>query len=106
MGVAVTELEVRSSLAWMPDAGDSYDTMMNKINLMSSEGEQHFRRYMDVYKDKANMAPYYKAWGLERFHAHPDGKWSEKEAIYKDAQGNAARYLGKDAKGNDKWEKL
>jgi hypothetical protein len=101
MGVAVTELEVKSALAWMPDAGDSYDAMMNKINLMASEGEEHFRRYMDVYKDKANMAPYYKAWGLERFYKHPDGKWSEKEPIYKDAKGNAARYLG-----DGKWEKL
>ena len=101
MGVAVTELEVKSSLAWMPDAGDSYDAMINKINIMAQEGEQHFKRYMDVYKNKVNMAPYYNAWGLQRFYEHPNGNWSEKEPIYKDANGNAARYLG-----DGKWERL
>jgi len=101
MGVAVTELEIKSALAWMPDAADSYDAMVNKINLMATEGEQHFRRYMDVYKDKANMAPYYNAWGLERFKPRPDGTWSEKGFIGKDAKGNLAEFLG----GN-KWKKL
>ena len=35
MGVAVTKLELQSALAWMPSAGDSFETIVNKTNLMA-----------------------------------------------------------------------
>jgi len=67
LGTAVTGTELESTLAWMPNAGDSLSTMLNKVDLMSSEGEEVFRRYLDVYKDNAAMGPFYKAFGLKRF---------------------------------------
>ena len=38
MGVAVTDSEMRSALAWMPSAGDSFESIKNKTNLMNKEG--------------------------------------------------------------------
>ena len=78
MGTAVTESELRSSLAWMPNAGDSYETMLNKVNLMAQEGEQMFRRWLDVYSKNADMSPFYKAFGMKRFDKP---KQTEKEIV-------------------------
>ena len=74
LGAAVTETELKSVLGWMPDAGDSYDTMINKINVITKEGEEIFRRFLDIYKNVANMSPFYKAFGIQRF---PTGKGSK-----------------------------
>ncbi len=83
MGVAVTELEMRSSLGWMPSAGDSLDTMLNKTALMEKEGEQEFRRFLDIYKDVADMSPFYKAFGIPRFGEVQGGvtEMSDKELL-------------------------
>jgi len=67
LGVAVTGTELETTLAWMPNAGDSLSTMLNKTQLMVQEGEETFRRYLDIYKDVANMTPFYTAFGLQRF---------------------------------------
>jgi hypothetical protein len=68
LGAAVTLTELESILGWMPDAGDSYDTMITKINVASREGAQSFFRWLDIFKDQANMAPYYRAFGWDRFN--------------------------------------
>lgn len=67
LGSAVTATELESVLAWMPDAGDSYDAMINKINLIAVEGQQTFKRFLDVYKNEADMSPFYDAFGIDRF---------------------------------------
>ena len=67
MGTAVTEMEIKSALAWMPSASDSLDTILNKVELMDKEAGQSFRRFLDLYKDDANMSSFYKAFGLTRF---------------------------------------
>ena len=67
LGVAVTGTELESTLAWMPNAGDSLSTMMSKTQLMVDEGEEVFRRWIDIYKDVTNMGPFYKSFGLQRF---------------------------------------
>jgi len=67
MGTAVTEPELRSALAWMPDAGDNYDTMINKTRLMAQESRQMFDRFLDIYSKNADMSTFYKAFGIKRF---------------------------------------
>jgi hypothetical protein len=67
MGTAVTVTELRSALAWMPSAGDNYGAMLNKNNFLVHESNQGFTRWLDVYKDQANMSHYYDAFGMSRF---------------------------------------
>jgi hypothetical protein len=66
LGSAVTATELETTLGWMPAAGDSYDAMINKTNLILTEGRQEFKRFLDLYKDVANMSPWYRAFGLKR----------------------------------------
>ena len=73
LGTAVTQTELQSILAWMPHAGDSYETMLGKIPLAAEEGYEEFKRWMDINKDTSNMAPFYKAWGLDRFNMPDKG---------------------------------
>ena len=40
LGTAMTVMEMKGVLGWMPSAGDSLDTMLNKVELMGKEGEQ------------------------------------------------------------------
>jgi hypothetical protein len=67
LGTAVTEQELKTILAWMPDAGASLGDIINKTRLAMNEGEEIFRRWLDIYKDVANMNPFYEAFGLKRF---------------------------------------
>ena len=68
MGTAVTDNEMRSALAWMPNAGDSFDSVMNKTRLMGQEADQAFRRYVDVFESAgADMSPFMDAFGIEKF---------------------------------------
>ena len=67
LGTAVTATELQSILAWMPNAGDSYETMTGKITLAAEEGYEEWKRWLDINKDTSNMAPFYNAWGLNRF---------------------------------------
>jgi len=67
LGTAVTVTELESVTPYLPSAGDSYSEMITKVNLFTFEGEEKFRRWIDVYKDVCNMTPFYKAFGLQRF---------------------------------------
>ena len=67
MGTAVTEMEMRSALAWMPEGGDSLETMLNKTKLIQHEAKQEFVRWLNLYKNESNMGPWYKAFGIKRF---------------------------------------
>ena len=67
LGSAVTIPELKTITTWLPEANDSYDTMVNKINLIAKEGEQAFTRFLDFYKNQGNMTPFYKAFGIKRF---------------------------------------
>jgi hypothetical protein len=67
LGAAVTPTELQSVLAWMPDAGDSFDTIVNKTRLMGQEAEQEFRRWLSLYENITDMSPFYKAFGIKRF---------------------------------------
>ena len=66
-GTAVTDQELRTALSWLPAGGDSYSEMQVKMGVASSEGEEVFKRYLDLYKNVANMTPFYDAFGLQRF---------------------------------------
>ncbi len=68
LGTAVTATELQSILGWLPQGGDSYDTMLGKIIKAAEEGYEEFKRFLDINKDDSNMAPFYKAWGLNRFN--------------------------------------
>jgi hypothetical protein len=68
MGTAVTDSELRSALAWMPNAGDSFDSVMNKTRLMGKEAEQEFRRWLSIGEDAgADMSPFSKSFGIKRY---------------------------------------
>ena len=71
LGAAITGTELESTLPWMPNAGDSLSTMLNKAGLMASEGEESFRYWLNIYKDVANMGPFYEAFGLKIFSDEP-----------------------------------
>lgn len=76
MGTAVTDNEMKSALAWMPNAGDSFDSVMNKTRLMGQEADQAFRRYVDVFEQAgADMSPFMNAFGIKKF--------GEEEAVFK-----------------------
>ena len=66
LGSAVTETELKTILGWMPSPGDSWDDMIGKNNLMMSQGRQTIENYLNIYKDVANMSPFYRAFGFER----------------------------------------
>ena len=85
MGTAVTETEMKSATAWMPQAGDALETIMTKTRLMAHEAEETFTRWLDTWKNTAQMGPYYKAFGIDRFGAKPTkDDWT----VTKDADGN------------------
>jgi hypothetical protein len=67
LGSAVTGTELKTTLGWMLNPGDSYDAMMNKINLVESEADETFRRHLGVYRHIANMSEWYDAYGISRF---------------------------------------
>ncbi len=67
LGSAVTGTELKTTLGWMLNPGDSYDAMMNKINLIESEADELFRRHLGVYRNIANMSEWYDKYGLNRF---------------------------------------
>lgn len=67
LGAAVTEYEMKSVQPWLLDASDTFDIVLNKVGIARAEGEQALRRWLDIYKDQANMAPIYKAFGIDRF---------------------------------------
>jgi len=67
LGTAVTPTELHSVLTWMPDAGDSFETIMVKTNLMAHESNQEFRRWLNVVDDYADVSEYYKTFGIKRF---------------------------------------
>ena len=67
LGTAVTEMEIKSARGWLPEAGDSFETIAEKTKLMSHEAEEAFTQFLDVWKNKAAMGDFYKAFGMERF---------------------------------------
>jgi len=68
LGTAVTMTEIKSITSWLPDAGDNYESMVAKMNVNLHETAEGFKRWLDVFKDNANMAPFYKAFGWDRFN--------------------------------------
>jgi len=72
MGTAVTDNEIRSSLAWMPSAGDSFESIMNKANLMQVEAKQEFIRWLDLFEKDTDMSTFYKAFDIKRFGEQPE----------------------------------
>jgi len=71
LGAAVTQNEEVSTKSWMPAAGDSYETMINKTRLMSQEAEQQFRRFVKVSElAGSDMSPFMDAFGIKKY----DGK--------------------------------
>jgi hypothetical protein len=67
LGSAVTATELESILPWLPSAGDSFSTMITKTDVAAKEGEEVFRRYLELYQDITDMSPFYKAFGIDRF---------------------------------------
>jgi len=67
LGTAVSAGELQSVRSWMPDIGDSYELMIAKIRVVKDEGKEVFKRFLDTYKNEANMAPFYSAFGIKRF---------------------------------------
>lgn len=67
LGSAVTATELESILPWLPSAGDSFSIMTTKMGVAAKEGEEVFRRYLEMYQDICDMSPFYKAFGIKRF---------------------------------------
>ena len=67
LGSAVTGTELKTITGWLLDPGDSYDAMLNKINLIQSEGKQELKDFMDLYRNVANMSDWYDKYGIDRF---------------------------------------
>jgi hypothetical protein len=68
LGTAVTMTEVRSITGWLPDSRDNFESMVAKMNVGVHEATEGFKRWLDIFKDNANMAPYYNAFGWDRFN--------------------------------------
>jgi hypothetical protein len=68
MGTAVTKIELESALAWLPDAGDGWPEITQKIKVAASEADERLYRWLDSFKHVANMSPFYDAFGLDRFN--------------------------------------
>jgi len=66
-GTAVTDSEIKTTRPWISSGGDTFEVMLQKMELSRSEGMEIFDRTLDVYKDSVNMSPFYKAFGKERF---------------------------------------
>ena len=77
MGTAVTQIEEIQSRPWIPNPGESFDSIMVKMGLMAREGEQAFRRWLTTWHDVADMSAYYDGFGLKRFKQTPNGEWVE-----------------------------
>lgn len=73
MGTAVTKIELESALAWLPEASDGWPEITQKIQLASSEADERLYRWLDSFKHIANMAPFYDAFGLDRFDRQETG---------------------------------
>lgn len=67
LGQAVTESELESVKGWLPAASDSFDTIKAKIELAAEDGEETLSLFLDTYKNDVNLAPLYKAVGIDRF---------------------------------------
>jgi hypothetical protein len=67
MGTAVTKIELESALAWLPEASDGWPEMTQKIKVAASEADERLYRWLNSFKHIANMAPFYDAFGLDRF---------------------------------------
>jgi hypothetical protein len=74
LGAAVTQTELRSTLAWMPEASDNLEEIIQKSELGASEMDEHLYRWLDLYKDVSNMSPFYEAFGLDRFKREDVGE--------------------------------
>ena len=71
LGAAVTAMEMESVTPHLPAADDSWDVIVDKINWFAHEADQEFLRWLDMYRDVANMAPWYKAFDLDPFRPEP-----------------------------------
>jgi len=83
LGTAVSVSELKSIQTWIPAPGDSYDLMVSKIKVAVAEGKEVFNRFLDTYKDTANMSPFYKAFGISRFESGGDLKNLSNEELLK-----------------------
>lgn len=67
LGTAVTATELRSVQSWLPSIGDSFSLMLQKVGVAADESDEIFTRFLDVFKNQANMSPFYRAFGINRF---------------------------------------
>lgn len=74
LGTAVTRSELKTIRGWMPSDGDTFDLMVEKMNIASSESDEVFKRFLDVYKNQADMSSFYDAFGIKRFNGAADTK--------------------------------
>lgn len=74
LGTAVTANELRTVQSWLPSIGDSFDLMLRKIGVAADESDEIFTRFLDVFKNQANMSPFYNAFGIDRFQQKGSGE--------------------------------
>jgi len=86
-GAAVTGTEMETATAWLASPGDSYNQSINKVRMMVDEGKEDLDHFLGIYKDTANMSPFYKAFGIDRF---PN---MSKPEHYLDIQDHVDSYL-------------
>ena len=77
LGTAVTDTELETTKSWMINPGDSLEQILTKVGIANEEGEQEFRRFLDLYKNEANMTPFYEAFGMKRFGGQGGSSLSE-----------------------------
>ena len=67
LGAAVTETELRAITPWLPSAGDSFNTMLNKLDVMKTEMGQEFVNWIELFEGSYDVSPLYKAFKIDPF---------------------------------------
>ena len=102
LGAAVTTTELQSVLSWMPDAGDNYEQIVTKMNVGVFEAYEGLNHWLDAFKHDADMSPFYRAFGWDRFNMpgaesfriKVPGEEGEQELSPIEARGNELEGLG------------
>ena len=68
LGAAVTLTEVQSVVSWLPDASDNFESIVAKMNVGVYEAVEGLTHWLDVFKHDADMSPFYRAFGWDRFN--------------------------------------
>jgi hypothetical protein len=69
LGSAVTNTELQTTLGWLLNPNDSYQAMMNKVNIVAKEGREDLLQFVNSYRNTANMTDWYSDLRSNRIDA-------------------------------------